>query len=257
MNEFNAKKTTEELINWIRSWFDENGKDCNAVLGVSGGKDSNIVAALCVKALGKNRVIGVSMPNTLQQVKKEQFKDDECVEKLINHLGIKFLKVDIGSIYEQVLINFCKATHWEPTMSGQAKTNLSPRLRMSVLYAVSQSFNGRVVNTDNLSENYVGYFTKWGNVGDFSPLANLTVSEVKAIGRELGLPNELIDRVPSDGLCGKTDEDNLGFSYEILDKYIRTGICENAEIKEKIDKKHNDNLFKFKPVASFKNVIYD
>lgn len=257
MSEFNAKKTTEELVNWIKLWFDSNGKDCNAVLGVSGGKDSNIVAALCVKALGKDRVIGVSMPNTLQQNREEQFKDDEHVEKLINHLGIKFLKVDIGSVYDQVLVNFCKATHWSPTPSEQAKTNLSPRLRMSVLYAVSQSFNGRVVNTDNLSENYVGYFTRWGNVGDLSPLANLTVTEVKAIGRELGLPDELIDRVPSDGLCGKTDEDNLGFSYEVLDKYIRTGICEDAEVKEKIDAKHNNNLFKLQPTESFKNVIFN
>ena len=124
---------------------------------------------------------------------------------------------------------------------------------MCMLYAISQSRNGRVANTCNLSEDYVGYATRYGDgAGDFSPLANLTVTEVKAIGRELGLPYELIDKTPSDGLCGLSDEDNLGFSYDTLDKYIRQGICEDEYIKAKIDSMHEKNLFKLQLIPTFK-----
>lgn len=113
----------------------------------------------------------------------------------------------------------------EITVTEQTKTNLPPRIRMATLYAVSQSMNGRVANTCNLSEDWVGYSTRYGDsVGDFSPLSRLTVTEVKAIGRVLKLPDEFVDKVPIDGLCGKTDEENLGFTYELLDKYIREGI---------------------------------
>ena len=123
---------------------------------------------------------------------------------------------------------------------------------MATLYAVSQSVNGRVANTCNLSEDWVGYSTKFGDAaGDFSPLSRLTVSEVKAIGRELGLPAELVDKTPSDGLCGKTDEMNLGFSYDVLDKYIRTGVIEDEAVKVKIDSMHMKNLFKLQPMPCF------
>ena len=136
--------------------------------------------------------------------------------------------------------------------SMQSSINLPPRIRMSVLYAVSQTMNGRVANTCNLSEDWVGYSTSYGDsVGDFSPLSNLTVTEVKAVGRELGLPGHLIDKVPADGLCGKTDEENLGFAYDVLDKYIRTGVCEDLEVKKKIDMMHNKNLFKLQPMPCF------
>ena len=135
---------------------------------------------------------------------------------------------------------------------GQAKVNLPPRLRMSVLYAVSQTVNGRVANTCNLSEDWVGYATRYGDgAGDFSPLSRLTVQEVKSLGRVLGLPNKYIEKVPIDGLCGKTDEDNLGFTYEVLDKYIRTGICDDPEIKAKIDDMHEKNLFKLQLMDCF------
>ena len=257
MNEFNAKKTTEALINWIKDWFNKNGKDCNAIIGISGGKDSNIVAALCVRALGKDRVIGISMPNTLQSSNIEQYEDDKHIKMLVDLLGIKHFEANITPVYSQFTLGMNKATKWDLEITEQTRINLSPRIRMSMLYAFSQSLNGRVVNTDNLSENHIGYFTKWGNVGDVSPLANLTVTEIKAIGRELGLPNALIDKVPNDGLSGKTDEENFGFSYEVLDKYIRTGVCDDAEIKEKIDNRHNNNLFKLQPVESFKNVFFN
>ena len=127
---------------------------------------------------------------------------------------------------------------------------------MTTLYAVSQSVNGRVVNTCNLSEDWVGYSTRYGDAaGDFSPMANLTVTEVKEIGRVLGLPDVLVDKVPIDGLCGKTDEENLGFTYAELDVYIREGIIEDKAKKEIIDRKHNANLFKLQLMPAFKPEI--
>ncbi|MBR4021784.1 MAG: NAD(+) synthase, partial [Ruminococcus sp.] len=200
---FDAKAVKSDLINWIRKWFEENGKGCNAVIGISGGKDSSICAALCVEALGKDRVIGVLMPNLKQD-------DIEDSYQLVEHLDIKSftipISVAVAGIHNQL-------EHSGITVSEQATINLPPRIRMSVLYAVSQSVNGRVINTCNLSEDWVGYSTRYGDsVGDVSLLGKLTVSEVKQIGKELGLPDNLVDKVPSDGLCQKTDEDNLGFT---------------------------------------------
>ena len=248
---FNARKVKDDLVQWIRDWFDENGPDCNCVCGISGGKDSTIVAALCVEALGADRVIGVMMPNGTQQ-------DIDISYDVVKHLGIRNLDVNIFSTYETIINTIVKSTYDNRkdfpdfSISKQTRVNLPPRIRMSVLYAISQSVNGRVSNNCNLSEDYVGYSTRWGDgVGDFSPLANLTVSEVKEIGYELGLPKEFIEKVPSDGLCGKTDEDNLGFSYDTLDRYIRTGICEDEETKDRIDYLHNKNVFKMKPIPIF------
>ena len=137
-------------------------------------------------------------------------------------------------------------------LSAQSRTNLPPRIRMSTLYAVSQCFNGRVANTCNLSEDFVGYSTRYGDAaGDFSPCAHLTVQEVKAVGRVLGLPDVLVDKVPIDGLCGKTDEENLGFTYAELDRYIRTGRIENQAHKERIDTLHKRNLFKLRLMPAF------
>ena len=138
-------------------------------------------------------------------------------------------------------------------VSSQTVINMPPRLRMTALYAVSQSQNGRVANTCNLSEDWVGYSTRYGDAaGDFAPLGGLTVQEVIAVGLELGLPRDLVVKTPSDGLCGKTDEDNLGFTYAVLDKYIRTGVCEDPATKALIDDKHRKNLFKLKPIPFFK-----
>ena len=140
----------------------------------------------------------------------------------------------------------------ELTLTAQSLTNLPPRIRMSTLYAVSQSCNGRVVNTCNLSEDWVGYSTRYGDAaGDFSPMCKLTVDEVKKIGRELGLPDVLVDKVPIDGLCGKTDEDNLGFTYAELDRYIRTGEIDDLSKKERIDTLHERNLFKLQLMPGF------
>lgn len=246
---FNAKETTEKAAQWIRDFFEKNGKGCNAVIGISGGKDSSICAALCVEALGKERVIGVLMPNGEQS-------DIDMARLLVNHLDIKAVEVNINEAYKGVLNGLENAKPVNgfkmDDISNQTIVNLPPRLRMAVLYAVSQSCNGRVANTCNLSEDWVGYSTRYGDsVGDFSPLARLTVAEVKEMGRFLGLPELLVDKVPSDGLCGKTDEDNLGFTYAVLDRYIRTGICEDPETKALIDDKHIKNKFKLELMPCF------
>jgi len=242
MYRFNAKHASEQCINWIREWFEENGKGCNAVLGISGGKDSSVVAALCCKALGNDRVIGVLMP------KGEQFDIDYSID-LCNELGIKYYTINI----EEAVNGVYNAIGSSFEVSNQSKVNLPPRIRMSVVYLVAQSFNGRVANTCNLSEDWVGYSTRYGDsVGDFSPLSCFTVQEVKAIGREIGLSEKFIEKTPIDGLCGKTDEDNLGFSYLTLDKYIREGIEPEKDIKEKIDRLHRINQFKLKFMPCFK-----
>lgn len=243
MKEFNALKVKNDIVEWIQKWFSENGSSCNAVVGISGGKDSSVVAALCVEALGKDRVIGVLMPNGIQS-------DIDMALKLVKHLDIKYMTLNIKEAYDAII------TQVEENISdikAQTTTNLPARIRMTSLYAVSQSLNGRVANTCNLSEDWVGYATRYGDAaGDFSPLSNLTVNEVKQIGTVLNLPSELVEKVPIDGLCGKTDEDNLGFSYDTLDKYIRTGVCENQKIKQKIDMMQEKNKFKLELMPSFK-----
>ena len=240
MYDFNAKEMKDRCVDWIRDFFAKNGPDCNAVVGISGGKDSSVVAALCVEALGKDRVIGVLMPCGVQA-------DIEMARKLVNHLGIKNYEVNV-----EAAVNGLLNALPDIEISTQTKTNLPPRIRMATLYAVGQSVNGRVANTCNLSEDWVGYSTRYGDAaGDFSPLSHLTVTEVKAIGREMGLPEDLVEKVPIDGLCGKTDEENLGFTYAALDQYIREGICEDAELKEKIDRMHERNLFKLELMPCF------
>lgn len=245
MNNFDAKKVKDECVEWIRNFFEKNGPGCNAVIGISGGKDSSIVAALCVEALGKDRVFGVLMPNGLQS-------DIDCSYALCRHLGINFALIPIGHTINTLRYDIISAFDPNECLSEQAEINLPARIRMATLYAVSQSMNGRVANTCNLSEDWVGYATRYGDAaGDFSPLSQLTVTEVKAIGKELGLPKELIEKVPTDGLCGKTDEDNLGFTYTDLDKYIRDGEISSKELKEKIDSMHEKNLFKLRLMPSF------
>lgn len=239
---FNKEKVKNDIVKWIQDWFEKNGKDANAVIALSGGKDSSICAALLVEALGKDRVFGVMIPNGNN-------KDMDIATELANHLGIKYYIVDIKKAFDSIIENI-KETGLNP--GPQSITNLPPRLRMSVTYAVSQCLNGRVCNTCNLSEDYVGYSTRYGDsVGDFSPLSKLTVHEVKEIGRALNLPSKFVDKVPVDGLQPKTDEENLGFTYEVLDKYIRTGKIEDLNIKENIDRRHNANLFKLKLMDIF------
>ncbi len=240
MEKFDAVEVKNRIVEWIRVFFEKNGPDCNAVVGISGGKDSSIVAALCVEALGKDRVVGVLMPSGEQA-------DIDMARLLVSHLGIRSTEVNVKDAVEGVLNNIK-----DVEISAQTRINLPPRIRMATLYAVSQSVNGRVANTCNLSEDWVGYSTRYGDAaGDFSPLAKITVTEAKQIGRVLGLPEVLVDKIPIDGLCGKTDEENLGFSYEMLDKYIREGICEDEEKRKKIDSMHERNLFKLELMPCF------
>ena len=236
---FDVNAVKDACVLWIRQFFEENGKGCNAVVGISGGKDSSVAAALCVEALGKDRVIGVLMPCGEQA-------DIDCAKALVDHLDIRRYVVNIKDAVDGVT----GAIPFE--LSKQSTTNLPARIRMATLYAVSQSCNGRVVNTCNLSEDWVGYSTRYGDAaGDFSPLSRLTVTEVKAIGRLLGLPAFLVDKVPIDGLSGKTDEENLGFTYAALDRYIREGVIDDEEARAKIDRLHRQNLFKLQLMPAF------
>lgn len=240
--EFRAKEMKESLIAWIRDWFEKNGKGCNAVIGISGGKDSSVCAALCVEALGKERVIGVLMPNGAQS-------DISDSRQLVEYLGIRNVTINVADAVNAVHMQLQNVGI---VISNQTEINLPPRIRMSVLYAVSQSMNGRVINTCNLSEDWVGYSTRYGDsAGDVSLLGKFTVHEVKAIGRELGLPDNLIEKVPSDGLCGSTDEQKLGFSYAVLDRYIREGYCEETSVKERIDHLYQRNHFKLETLPTF------
>lgn len=248
MYKFDVKEVKKELIKWIQDWFKENGDGCNAVIGISGGKDSTVTAALLVEALGKDRVVGVLMPNGVQA-------DIGDSKRVVEFLDIKNITVNIKDAVEAEKKNVIEAlkTIGKDELSEQTIINLPPRIRMATLYAVSQTVNGRVINTCNLSEDWVGYSTRYGDsAGDVSPLANLTVGEVKELGMELGLPRELVYKAPSDGLCGKTDEDNLGFTYATLDNYLRTGVCEDENIKKIIDRKHRINKFKLELMPSYK-----
>lgn len=239
--DFDVQKVTTEAVAWIRQFFEKNGKGCNAIIGISGGKDSSVAAALCVEALGRDRVIGLIMPN-----RQQSDLSDACA--IADHLQIKYYVINIGDSVDTIIKGIEESTG--APVSSQTATNLPPRIRMSVLYAFSQSNNGRVVNTCNLSEDWVGYSTRYGDsVGDFSPLSHLTATEVVQIGQHLGLPDYLVQKTPSDGLCGKTDEDNLGFSYAELDNYIRNGV--RGDHSEKIDAMHSSNLFKLQLMPSY------
>lgn len=245
MSNFDAKKVKEEIVQWIQEWFRDNGRNCNAIVGVSGGIDSSVVTALCVEALGRNRVVGVLMPCGEQ-------KDIKYGYYLCGQLGIRFDEINIKNAVDGVVKSLKSGVTIYPILSSQTMINLPARIRMVTLYAYSQSMNGRVANTSNLSESWVGYDTRYGDsVGDFSPLFNLTKAEIFEIGKELDLPECLLYRTPADGLCSQTDEERWGFSYEVLDKYIRTGECEDEKIKEKIDSMHEKNLFKMLPMPCF------
>lgn len=241
---FDALSVKNAIVSWIREYFRNNGPDCNAVVGISGGKDSTIVAALCVEALGADRVIGVLMPNGEQN-------DIQCAKDLVEFLGINSITVNINAAYNSIIGELEQSL--SPVLSDQTKINLPARIRMATLYAVAQTKRGRVANTCNLSEDWVGYSTRYGDsAGDFSPLSRLTVNEVLQIGVVMNLPHHLVFKTPSDGLSGKTDEDNLGFTYDFLDEYIRTGKYGNdTKTAARIDAIHKKNKFKLQLMPCF------
>jgi NAD+ synthase len=239
------QKLTKDVIQWIKDYFKDNTEG-KAIIGISGGKDSTIAAALCVEALGADRVIGVLMPNGEQSDINDSYQ-------VCGHLGIRHMVVNIGNAYESLYKEVVHATGaW--VLNSVFSTNTPSRLRMAALYGVASMFpNSRVVNTSNWSERYIGYSTKYGDgVGDFSPLGMLTVREVLAIGDDLGLPYDLVHKTPSDGMSGKSDEDKIGFTYEELDNYL---MIENKtpsrEVLDKIVKMHEANKHKILPMPIF------
>lgn len=249
---FDAAVAVNKCVKWIQDWFMENGKDCNSVIGMSGGKDSTVVAALCAKALGPDRVIGMMLPDGVQP-------DIGDSREIIRRLGIHGVEYNIGDATKAMLAGMeaLKVLGNEMGFTGlpsmQSRENLPPRIRMSALYMVAQSFNGRVSNNCNLSENWIGYSTIYGDTaGDFAPIANFTVTEVIAMGRVLGIPERFLVKPPSDGLCGKTDEEKIGFTYAVLDRYIRTGEIDSIGERHAIDMMHRKNRFKHEPMAYFR-----
>ena len=244
-NEFNANEEIEKIVAWIQEWFENNGPKANAVIGVSGGKDSSIVSALLVKALGKDRVVGVLMPNGEQ-------KDIADSKKLVEYLGIKHFIVNINPAVEG---EYAALRAAGVEVGKDAIINTPPRIRMTTLYAIAQSLpeGGRVANTCNKSEDWVGYSTKYGDAaGDFSPCSDYLVCEMLQIGDALGLPTDLIHKTPSDGLSGMSDEDKLGFTYAALDHYVLTGEIKDQATKEKIDRLHRLNLHKLQTIPMYK-----
>ena len=240
----NVERTVDEICEWVRDFFDKNGKGCSAVLGISGGKDSCITAALLARALGKERVVGVMMPDGIQP----DISDSQAV---VDFLGIRNYTVNIGEATKALKKSLEDAGS---TITKDVGINIPPRIRMTTLYAVAQGLEegGRVINTCNKSEDYIGYSTKYGDAaGDMSILAGFTVEEVLQIGDFLGLPSHLVHKTPSDGLSGMSDEDKVGFTYAVLDKYIATGECEDEAIKAKIDRMHVLNLHKLNVMPHF------
>ena len=243
MYEFNAKQQLPGLLDWMRAQMKSCGGK-TAVVGISGGKDSSVIAALCVAAYGRENVVGVLMPDGVQP-------DIDYSNGLVEVLGIRHYTFNIHAATAGVLDEMA---HVGIEASRQTTVNLPSRIRMATLYAIAQSVEGGIViNTSNLSEDWVGYCTIYGDsAGAFSPIGMYTTEEVIAIGAELGLPERFLIKPPSDGLTGLTDEDNLGFTYHAVNEYIRKGVCDPA-VKEQIDRKHRISRFKFQTIPVYHN----
>ncbi|MBM6999752.1 NAD(+) synthase [bacterium] len=244
--------TVEAITRWIRSYFDGACPKGRAVVGISGGKDSSCVATLCVRALGRDRVLGVLMPNGVQS-------DIDDARRVVSTLGIAGVTMNIGRTVSAALDMFEDSAELSSVtgldgLSRDGRINLPARIRMATLYAIAQSLphGGLVMNTCNRSEDYVGYSTKYGDAaGDLAPISGLVVEEVRQVGRALGLPADLVGKPPSDGLSGMDDEQKLGFSYEVLDRYILTGACADEATRRRIDVMHVRNLHKLQTIPAY------
>lgn len=237
MKEFNAFLEITHICDWIKNYFIKNGPEAKAIIGMSGGKDSTIAARLLVRALGPERVIGVMIPNGEQEDKDMAvFACDAAGIPEENRIEVN-ISGAINELYQAVDTNISEL----PIVYS----NTPARMRMIVLYMIAGKYHGRVVNTCNYSEDYVGYSTKYGDAaGDFSILSNYCVREIIAIGQALGLHEKLIYKTPSDGMCGKTDEENLGFSYETLDSLLIDGVTPKYEVYKNIQERHARNQHK-------------
>ena len=235
--EFDPAEQVKVIEDFIKNYFVENGSpNTKAVIGISGGKDSTIAAALLVRALGPGRVVGVLMPNGTQ-------KDIEDAHEVCDILNIERYVFNIADAWNGISAGFlydCKLK-----MNSQIETNTPARLRMTALYMIAAAVGGRVCNTGNASEAFIGYTTKYGDLaGDFALLRNLTVREIYAIGDYLELPMHLVHKSPADGMSGKTDEDNTGISYDAIDDYLLNGVIPETEIYQKMIAAHKRNIHK-------------
>jgi NAD+ synthase len=236
-----AKENHDKIVTWIKDWFaDKKGP---VVIGISGGKDSTVCAALLTEALGKERVIGVMMPNGEQA-------DISDSKKVIDTLGIRSIEINIKGMYND-LVSRIGDWYEGDEIPKLFTTNTPARLRMTTLYGIAAIYSGFVCNTCNRSEDYVGYSTKYGDAaGDFTLLNGLTKTEVVELGDYMKLPSELVHKAPSDGMCGKTDEDNMGFTYDTLDEYLLTGLRpKSLEVWNKICTMHNNPNTKLKLIS--------
>ena len=206
-----------------------------AILGVSGGKDSGVVAALLVKALGHENVIGVTMPcHTVKSA-----KDDA---KLVSDAyGFSLINFDIGNVFDQFKNELKHLGNFTDLEVLNSDINLKPRLRMATLYYIAALYSALyhktylVVGTSNLCELYVGYFTKGGDsVHDIAPIASFTVEEVIEIGEYLGVPEKVLYKTPNDDLSNLSDEDKLGVTYQDIASYIEDSKSIDISVAQKI-----------------------
>lgn len=245
---FDAKVEAQCIQKWVWDWMATGSGGAQGVLiGMSGGKDSAVAASLCCNALGNNEVRGLIMPYDAPNGEEPVY--DEATQIAIEtcqHLNMQYSIIPLCLLMD--LDSSIYALHIQNDVDA-IKGNIKARLRMMCLYAIAQEMRYRVCCTSNASEIYLGYSTKYGDfAGDFAPLSHLTASQVIEVGRALKLPEHIISRPPEDGLSGKTDEANFGFTYEQLDLYLTTGRCDDEEIKTKIENMHSRGLHKSVPI---------
>ena len=243
--EFNVQKETKNIIDFIKNYYKEN-KLKGAIIGISGGKDSAVVAGLFTKALGKENVIGVTLPCNS---KEEDKKDAKLIS---DYYGFKLINFDITNVFNSFKSELNNLGIFTDEQTKNSDINLKPRLRMASLYylAALYSFvnNGTylVAGTSNKCELYVGYFTKGGDsVHDISPIADFTVEEVIKIGEYLNVPRKVLYKAPNDGLSNQTDEDKLGVKYDEIASYIYDKSLVDKITRQKIEKLHNNSKHKF------------
>lgn len=232
------KQEVKKIITWVKEYV-KNSNAKGIVIGNSGGKDSAVVMAIAVNAIGKENVLAVGMPCLSNE------SDLEDAKLVANTFGVKMITADLSKTYLDLETEIQKSLNKE--ISTDSKINMKPRLRMTTLYSIAQSLGYLVIGTGNLCEATVGYTTKWGDSAyDFNPIANFTVEEVLEIGRILGVPEKIIKKAPNDGLGSGTDEEKLGILYSQITEYINTGKTE-PKAMEKIKELNQKSEHKRKP----------